>query len=44
MSNRDSHFDPRVVDAFRRIDDGVLRQLAADAHIAADAQIAADTE
>jgi putative nucleotidyltransferase with HDIG domain len=26
-----SHFDPQVVDAFRRIDDGVLRQIAAEA-------------
>lgn len=25
------HFDPRVVDAFRRVDDGVLRQIAVDA-------------
>jgi putative nucleotidyltransferase with HDIG domain len=26
-----SHFDPRVVDAFRRIDDAVLQQIAAEA-------------
>ena len=26
-----SHFDPQVVDAFRRIDDDVLRQIAAEA-------------
>jgi putative nucleotidyltransferase with HDIG domain len=26
-----SHFDPRVVDAFQRIDDGILRQIVAEA-------------